>query len=122
MRYLVKLGHASVAQWIEHFASDEGVAGSTPARRANMDWFVYILESKDKTLYTGITNNLEKRISMHNAGKGSKSLLGKLPVKLVYFESMKDRSSASKRESEIKKLKRVDKLELITHTLVRQLD
>lgn len=104
---------ASVAQWIEHFASDEGVAGSTPARRAMMNWHVYILESSDQSLYTGITNNIEKRIKKHNAGKGSKSLLGKLPVKLVYNETLKDRSKASIREAEIKKLSRNKKLELV---------
>jgi putative endonuclease len=79
-----------------------------------MNWHVYILECKDKTLYTGITNNLEKRILIHNAGKGSKSLLGKLPVKLVYNETLINRSEASIREAQIKKLTRDQKIELIT--------
>lgn len=78
-----------------------------------MDWFVYILESNDKTLYTGITNNLEKRIKAHNSKRGSKSLFGKLPVKLVYNETLKDRSGASIREAQIKKLTRKEKLELV---------
>jgi putative endonuclease len=67
-----------------------------------MDWYVYILECSDKSLYTGITNNIEKRIKTHNAGKGSKSLLGKLPVKLVYSEKADNRSEALKREAVIK--------------------
>ena len=79
-----------------------------------MNWFVYILEGTDKSLYTGITNNLEKRIQTHNAKRGSKSLLGKLPVKLVYNEALKDRSEASIREAQIKKLTRQEKLEIIS--------
>jgi len=79
-----------------------------------MNWYVYILECKDKSLYTGITTNIEKRISTHNLGKGSKSLLGKLPVKLVYNEALENRSKASIREAEIKKLERKEKLKLIT--------
>jgi putative endonuclease len=75
-----------------------------------MDWYVYILECSDKSLYTGITNNIEKRIKTHNAGKGSKSLLGKLPVKLVYSEKADNRSEALKREAVIKKLTRKEKL------------
>gem|GEM_PF-2163852 len=106
--------YAPVAQRIEHFASDEGVGGSIPLGRAKMNWYVYILECKDKSLYTGITTNIEKRISTHNLGKGSKSLLGKLPVKLVYNEALENRSKASIREAEIKKLERKEKLKLIT--------
>lgn len=78
-----------------------------------MNWFVYILECSDKSLYTGITNNLEKRILTHNTKKGSKSLFGKLPVKLVYNETLKNRSKASVREAEIKKLTRKEKIDLI---------
>lgn len=78
-----------------------------------MNWYVYILECKDKSLYTGITTDIEKRVNTHNLGKGSKSLLGKLPVKLVYNEALKDRSEASIREAEIKKLDRSEKLKLI---------
>lgn len=78
-----------------------------------MNWFLYILECSDSSLYTGITNNLEKRILKHNSKKGAASLMGKLPVVLVYKENHPDRSSASKREAEIKKLKRNEKLELI---------
>ena len=78
-----------------------------------MNWYVYILECSDKSLYTGITNNLEKRVLTHNSKKGSKSILGKLPVKLVYNEALIDRSEASIREAQIKKLTRREKLNLI---------
>ena len=78
-----------------------------------MIWYVYMVKGSDESLYTGITTNLERRVKEHNDGAGSKSLLGKLPVVLVYSEEFADRSSASKRESEIKKLSREDKLLLV---------
>jgi len=79
-----------------------------------MSYFVYILECSDKSLYTGITTNIEKRISEHNnSDKGAKYTKARRPVKLVYSEPSKDRSSASKREYAIKKLTRVKKLQLI---------
>jgi putative endonuclease len=72
-------------------------------------WFLYILKCSDESLYTGITNNLEKRVAVHNAKKGAKSLKGKLPVELVYFEEYNNRSEASKREYEVKQMKREEK-------------
>ena len=78
-----------------------------------MSWFLYIVECSDKTLYTGITTNLKRRVSEHNAKKGAKSIKGKLPVKLVYNESFKNQIDAAKREREIKSWKRKYKLLLI---------
>ena len=75
-------------------------------------WFVYLLECSDGTLYCGITNNLEKRIQVHNSGKGAKYTKTRLPVKLYYYEELTDKSSASKREWQIKKLSRTQKLQL----------
>ena len=75
--------------------------------------YVYILECADGTLYTGWTNNLEKRLEVHNKGKGAKYTRARLPVKLVYNEEFEDKISAQKREYAIKKLKRSDKLKLI---------
>ena len=75
-------------------------------------WFVYLLECQDGSLYCGITNNLEKRIQVHNSGKGAKYTKTRLPVKLYYFEETDDKSSASKREWQIKKLTRIQKLQL----------
>ena len=83
-------------------------------KKENPDWFVYILECKDKTLYTGITNNLEKRIEQHNhSQEGAKYTRARRPVKCVYTEKQKNRSEATKREMAIKKLRRGEKLELI---------
>lgn len=75
-------------------------------------WYVYILQCGDDSLYTGITNDLEKRIVTHNTGKGAKYTRAHLPVKLIYSESYDDKSTALKREAEIKKLKRAEKLVL----------
>lgn len=78
-----------------------------------MSWFVYILKCKDDTLYTGITNDKEKRLLQHNSGKASKYTRVRLPVEMIYVECSPDRSSASKREWQIKQLNRKQKLSLI---------
>ena len=78
-----------------------------------MSWFVYILKCEDNTLYTGITNDKEKRLSQHNNGKASKYTRARLPVEMVYCESSDTRSTASKREWQIKQLTRKQKLKLI---------
>lgn len=85
-------------------------------------WVVYIVETKDNTLYCGITNNLEKRISAHNSGKGAKYTKPEYrrPVKLVYSAEYSDRSSASKEEWRIKQLSRKDKLKLIEIAMIRK--
>lgn len=77
------------------------------------NWVLYILKCNDDSYYTGITNDLEKRISDHESGKGAKYTRGRGPFEVVYNEYHKDRSDASKREYEIKKLSRTDKEELI---------
>ncbi len=79
-----------------------------------MVWVVYILECADKTLYTGITNNLDARIAMHNNGTGAKYTRGRAPFKIKFTESHATRSDASKREAEIKSLSRSEKLQLKT--------
>lgn len=76
-------------------------------------WYVYILKCNDGTLYTGITNNLDKRVSSHNKGTGAKYTKTRLPVEVVYHEEATDRSEASKREHQIKKLSRLAKENLI---------
>ncbi len=75
--------------------------------------YVYILKCSDNTLYTGWTNDLEKRLLTHNNGKGAKYTRGRLPVEIIYHEKFQDKSSALKREHEIKKLSRTEKLSLI---------
>lgn len=75
--------------------------------------FVYILECADGTLYCGYTNDLAARLSTHNNGKGAKYTKGRLPVKMVYSEEFSTKSAALKREHQIKKLTRPEKLLLI---------
>ncbi|HCX04177.1 MAG TPA: hypothetical protein DHM42_06775 [Clostridiales bacterium] len=76
-------------------------------------YYVYILKCRDNTLYTGYTNNIKDRIQTHNSGKGAKYTRGRLPVELKYFEEFEDKGEALKREHEIKKLSREDKVLLI---------
>ncbi len=76
-------------------------------------WQVYIIETQDKTLYTGITNDLANRWLAHQQGKGAKYFRLHKPEKIVYVEACANRSEASKREAEIKKLTRLEKELLI---------
>lgn len=75
--------------------------------------YVYIIRCKDNSLYTGWTNNLEKRFKAHCEGKGAKYTKGRGPLKLVYFEKYNTKQEAMKREYFIKSLSRKEKLELI---------
>ena len=79
-------------------------------------WLVYILCCRDDTLYTGITNDLEKRLQSHNEKRGARYTRARLPVTLVYQEEASSRSQASRREAAIKKLPRSKKLKLITES------
>jgi len=76
-------------------------------------WFCYLLRCADNTLYCGITNDLEKRLIVHNAGEGAKYTRGRTPVKLIYQEDCADKSAALKRELQIKRLTREQKLILV---------
>ncbi|MEA2111264.1 MAG: GIY-YIG nuclease family protein [Campylobacterota bacterium] len=79
-----------------------------------MSYYVYILKCSDNTYYTGITTDLERRLLEHNSSvKGAKYTRNRRPVIVVYSEENHDKSSASKREYEIKKLSRVQKIELV---------
>jgi len=73
------------------------------------NWSVYIILCSDGTLYTGISNNLERRMQQHASNQGAKYFRGREPRELVYVENGHDRSSASQREAEIKRLKRNEK-------------
>jgi putative endonuclease len=75
--------------------------------------FVYIVRCKDNTLYTGWTNNLEKRIDLHNKGKGAKYTKTRCPVQLEYYEEFENKQEAMRREYRIKKMTRIEKLNLI---------
>lgn len=75
--------------------------------------YVYILRCADRSLYTGWTNDLEKRVKTHNAGKGAKYTKTRLPVELVYYEEYEEKGEALSREFSIKKLKKTSKEKLI---------
>ena len=79
-----------------------------------MHWMVYILECADKTLYTGITNDLDRRMAEHAAGKGARYTKGRGPFRLVYCETCQGRAEASRRETAIKLLSRAKKLGLFS--------
>ena len=79
-------------------------------------YHLYILKCADKTLYTGITVDLERRVCEHNSSKiGAKYTRSRRPVKLVYAKKFRNRSVALKAESKIKKLTRDEKIKLINH-------
>lgn len=75
--------------------------------------YTYILSCADGTLYTGWTNNLDRRLAAHNAGRGGKYTRARLPVTLVYHEEFATREEAMSREVKIKQLSRAEKLKLI---------
>ncbi|MBQ9607034.1 MAG: GIY-YIG nuclease family protein [Lachnospiraceae bacterium] len=75
--------------------------------------YTYILECSDGSLYCGWTNDIEKRTAAHNAGKGAKYTKSRRPVKVVHIETFDTKEEAMRREWQIKRLKRAQKLELI---------
>lgn len=80
-----------------------------------MKAFTYILVCADGTLYTGWTNDLEKRLAAHNAGKGAKYTRSRRPVRLFYYEEFAEKCEAQRRECEIKRLPREKKIALAAH-------
>lgn len=78
-----------------------------------MSWQVYMIRCSDDSLYTGITNNLERRWQQHINRQGAKYFRGRQPMEIVYLEASGDRGSASRREAAIKKLQRCEKERLI---------
>lgn len=78
-----------------------------------MFWYVYMLRCGDGTLYTGVTDNVERRLAVHRAGKGAKYTRGRGPLELVYTEEVPDKSAALRREYQIKRLPKQEKEGLI---------
>jgi putative endonuclease len=76
-------------------------------------WLVYIIECRDGSLYTGATNNISRRFAEHQAGKGSKYVRSRKALRVVFLESCRNKSSAYRREREIKGFSRQKKLKLI---------
>lgn len=88
-----------------------------------MNWYLYLVQCSDKSksLYTGITNDLEKRIQQHNGLSkipGAKYTRARRPVKLVYSEKLDSRSDALKREIQVKKFSRIQKEKLIKNDII----
>jgi putative endonuclease len=77
-----------------------------------MSCFCYIVECADGTYYTGWTTDPERRVKVHNAGRGARYTRARRPVKLVYIEPQPDRAAAMKRERAIKALPRIKKQKL----------
>ena len=80
------------------------------------NWIVYILECADQTLYTGITNDLDRRIQEHDSGKGAKYTRGRAPVRLLHSETHPSRSTAVKREAEITSFEKATKRQLAANS------
>ena len=78
-----------------------------------MSWYVYMLRCRDNSLYTGYTNDPQRRLAVHNSGNGAKYTRSRGPLELAYVEDCVDKSDALKREYEIKSLPRTEKLKLI---------
>ncbi len=83
------------------------------SRAASSPWIVYILRCGDGTLYTGITNDLDRRLRAHAAGKASRYTRSRLPVRTAYEERQPSKSAALKREAAIKRLPRAAKDRLL---------
>ena len=81
-----------------------------------MSWYVYMLRCRDNSLYTGYTDDPERRLMVHNAGKRAKYTRSRLPVALVYQEQCRDKSAALKREFALKRLSKPEKEALIAAT------
>lgn len=107
-----------LARYKSFFARGEvNRAEPSKARRSrdleNMPYYVYILECTNKTLYTGITNNLERRLKEHQTGRGGHYTSYNPGIRIRYFEEYPTRSLAAKREAQIKRWSRTKKLALI---------
>ena len=90
---------------------------AAPALPTMPEWYVYILQCADHTLYTGVATDIAARTATHNAGKGAKYTRGRLPVVLVYQEKAGERGAALKREHAIKKMRAEAKRQLIASGL-----
>ena len=82
-----------------------------------MNWHVYMILCSDNSLYTGISNDVDRRLSQHARQRGAKYFRARRPERLVYLESGHSRSSASRREAAIKKMQRCEKERLIAENV-----
>ncbi len=92
---------------------EQAAVKSVARRWGKRMWYVYIVECCNGTFYTGITDNIEKRIKKHNSGKGAYYTKVRAPVKLIYQEALTSKSEAFTREQQIKRWSKAKKLALI---------
>lgn len=83
--------------------------------------YTYILKCSDGSLYTGWTNDIEKRVEAHNSGKGAKYTRTRLPAELVYYETFDTKQEAMSREWHIKKMTRDEKMKLINDKTINKI-
>ena len=106
-----------LVECFRHGKARQPVKRTTAAKKveakSNENWFVYLLRCADGSLYTGITNDLPRRLKQHNAGAASRYTRSRLPAVLVYEEAQSDHSHALKRELAIKRLSRQEKESMI---------
>lgn len=94
-------------------------APAAPRTLPAVSAYVYLLRCRDGSLYCGWTDDLERRVAAHNAGKGARYTRSRLPVRLVWSEAVEDRSAALRRELAIKRLSRGEKLALLPRRLAK---
>jgi putative endonuclease len=83
-------------------------------------WFIYLLRCCDNSLYSGITNDLKRRLRAHRDGVGAKYTRSRLPLRLVYYELRLTKSEALKREIEIKGMRKSEKEDLILNLPINE--
>ena len=111
---MLALGYISIIDLLYSSNASQLIQqASSIMNQPTTDWIVYILRCSDGTFYTGVTNDLIKRVELHNAGKGAKYTRSRLPVSVVHQEAAMHKSDALKREYQIKQMKRSQKLKLI---------
>lgn len=85
----------------------------------NKKYYTYMLRCRDNSIYTGYTVDIEKRIKVHNSGKGAKYTRARLPVKLEYYEEFETKVEALKREREFKKYSHIEKEKIINSNKIQ---
>jgi putative endonuclease len=91
-----------------------GINGKEKPKQPTKDeWYVYLVRCNDDSLYCGMTNDLEKRVTKHNSGRGAKYTASRRPVELVYFETYPAKPLALKREWKIKQMTKEEKENLL---------
>lgn len=93
------------------------MANTAQGEREPASWYIYIVRCADASLYTGIATDVQRRLAEHNAGSGARYTRSRRPVKLVHVENADDRSSAQRREHQIKQLPTADKRALINESM-----